>query len=221
MISVLTPSVRPEGLKLVEKALKRQTFRDFEWIVVKPEGEKPKDLYWTVYRDYNRGIKQSKGELIVSVQDYTYFNPDTLSKFWFHFKEEPKTLVTGVGNKYQDDTWLVQTWKDPRERADQGSYYQCFYNDIEFNLASLPREALYSVGGFDERLDKYSSLCGLDVTDRLNIQGGWDFKIDQTIKSYSLEHGRLPNWEENSPLKGIYQAHRQSYIANPTLNYLQ
>ena len=219
-ISVIAPTVRPKGLRLVEKALKRQTLQDFEFIVVRPEGKKPKGLYWTLYRDYNRGIRQSKGELIISWQDYTFTEADTLERFWFHYQNEPKTLVGAVGNKYEDDSWRVKTWSDPRERVDQGSFYQCYFNDIEFNLASIPRQAFYDVGGFDEELDKYSSLCGLDVLARLDIIGGWDFKLDQSIKSFSTEHGRLPDWEENSPFHGVWQKRLDYYKTHPILKYL-
>jgi len=220
LISVITPSIRPEGLALVEKALKRQTFKDFEWIV-DTSPEKNEGDYWGIYKAYNRLLKKCKGELVVTVQDYTFFNPGGLEKFWFHFQQEPKTIVSGVGNKYSDDTWTVKTWQDPRERDDQGTFYQCFYNDIELNYSAWPKEAFYAVGGFDEYLDKYSSLCGLDVLDRLNMIGGWNFKLDQTNKSYSLEHGRLPGWDEFTPFNGAYDKRRQTYIANPKLSYLK
>jgi len=220
MISVLTPTCRDNSLDLIEKSLKRQTFRDFEWVVVKPEGEKPKDLYWTLYRDQNRGLKQCKGELIVSLQDFTYLDPTALEKFWNHYIQEPKTLVSAVGNKYTDDSFTVMTWKDPRETDKYGSYYQCNFQDIEWNACAVPKEAIYKVGGWDESLDAYSSLAGLDILYRLNVIGGYDFKLDQTIKSYSLEHGRLPNWEENTPFKGVWQEKQAQYNANPILNYL-
>ena len=32
-ICVITPTIRPEGLELVEKALYKQTFSEFNWIV--------------------------------------------------------------------------------------------------------------------------------------------------------------------------------------------
>jgi hypothetical protein len=219
-ISILTPSVRPDGLKLVERALKRQTFKNWEWVVVSPVGEKPKDLYWTVYRDYNRGIRQCRGELIISWQDYTSASPDALQRFWEHFKSEPKTIVSGVGNKYSDDTFVVETWHDPRIKNGV-SFRECNPLDIELNFSAFPKQAFYDVGGFDEYLDRYSSLCGVDVLDRLNLIGGWKFKIDESIRSFSFEHGRLPLWEENSPLYGIYDEYRKKYeFDNPRLNYL-
>lgn len=204
MISVISCTNRPpDALELVERSLKRQTFKDWEWIVQRPEGERPKGLVWTLNRDYNTAIKKSKGDLIISWQDWTYAKPDTLEKFWTHYQQEPKTLVTAVGNKYSDDTWIVKTWQDPRERDDQGTFYGCYPTDIEGNLASIPRQALYDVGGFDEEMDKYYGMDCYNVFQRINKFGGYDFKIDQTIKSFSLEHGRLDGskWDEMNWLK--------------------
>ena len=233
-ISVLTLSVRHEGLKLVEKSLKRQTYRDFEWVIVSPEkptnltlpfvwvkdAEKKPGNYWSIYASSNLGVKACQHPLIVSWQDYTYTNPDTLERFWRHYQTEPKTIVSAVGNKYTDETFTVMTWKDPRERNDILRFYECYPNDIEINLASFAKEAFYAVGGFDETLDKYSSLCGLDVLVRLDKLGGWAFKLNQDIKSYSLEHGRLPNWSENEPFNGPWQAKQREYLDNPVLHYL-
>lgn len=235
MITVLTPSVRHDGLPLVEKALKRQTFTDFEWIIGSPtrpwnlsipftwvqDPPKNEGDYWTIYKSYNQMIRQASGELIVSVQDWTSFEPDALEKFWFHYQAEPKTIVTGVGNKYTDETWSTVSWKDPRINDKYGSFYPCYHRDVEWNFCAIPKEAIYAVGGFDEYLDKYSSLCGLDVLERLNMLGGWEFKIDQTNKSYSLEHGRIANWEENTPFKGAWGERIKRYLDDGTvLDYL-
>jgi len=182
---------------------------------------KKKGDYWAIYKSYNAMLRKAKGDLIVTMQDYTFTPPDTLERFLFHYKDEPKTIVGAVGNKYADTDWKVKTWQDPRERADQGTYYQSFFNDVELNLSAFPKQSFYDVGGFDEYLDKYSSLCGYDVLDRLNLLGGWDFKLDQTIKSFSTEHGRLPGWEKNSPWHGAYDERRKTYLDNPVLSYLK
>lgn len=235
MISVITVSNRGEsGLKIIEKALNRQTFTDFEWIVGSPEDptflttpytwvkdpKKNDGDYWVVYKAYNNCLKEAKGELIVSIQDNAFFDPDGLEKFWYHYQKDSRSIVSGVGNKYTDDSFTVITWKDPRERTDQGTFYKCFHNDIEWNYCAIPLKAILDVGGFDEEMDKYSSLCGLDVLDRLNIQGGWEYYLDQTNKSYSLEHPRYANWEENLPFKEAYPKRLLEYKLNPVLNYL-
>lgn len=236
-ISVITPTVRPDGIELVERALRIQTFTDFEWLIVAPhhnwvlrtkvesvkrllEPYKKEGTVWNLNRAYNYAIKKAQGDLIVSWQDWTYARPDTLERFYTHFEQEPKTLVTGVGNKYSDDTWTSEVWKDPRKRTDQGTYYPCYFNDIEFNFCSVPRQAFFDVGGFDEELDKMYGMDGYSVVDRINMLGGYDFKIDQTIESYSLEHPRPEKWEELNAIHGFYTARRPFYLENPVLYYL-
>lgn len=220
MISIITPTSRgKESLELVEKSLSRQTEQNFEWIVEYASQPLPGNV-WSLNRDYNTAIKKAKGDLIISWQDFTYADPECLEKFLFHYNQEPKTLVTAVGNKYSDNTWSIMTWKDPRERSDQGTYYPCFFNDIEFNLCSIPKEALYDIGGFDEYLDKFYGMDGYSVVDRINMLNKYDFKIDQTIRSYSLEHSRPALWEEKNALHGPYNDRRLAYLANPTLSYL-
>jgi len=200
-ISVITPTARgEEGLKLIRKALTQQTFQDFEWLIQLKTPVK-KGNVWSLNHDYNLLFKKVKSPLIVTWQDYTYAKPDTLERFYSHFQDEPKTLVTAVGNKYKDDSWVVMTWKDPRERSDLGTYYQCYFTDVEWNLASIPKQAVYDVGGFMEDLDQMFGLDGYCVNERIAEIGGYNFKIDQSIKSYSIKHGRPKGWNEKNWLK--------------------
>lgn len=240
-ISVITPTVRPDGLDLIAKALKRQTLKDFEWVISTPR-ETPVPLMplppfweatlvdppmkegdiWSLNKSYNQAISRAKGDLIVSWQDYTFAKPDALEKYWNHYEREKNAIVSGVGNKYQDETWTVTTWQDPRKRSDQGSYYPCYFSDIEWNFAAIPRAALYAVGGFDESMDIRYGMDGYSVVDRLNILGGWEFYLDQTNETFSLEHGRLngEEWDRNNWNGKPYLEHREKYIGNPKLPYL-
>ena len=54
--------------------------------------------------------------------------------------------------------------------------------------------------------------------ERIALKGGYDFYLDQTIKSYSLEHGRPNGWEEKNAIHGPYQEIRKAYVENPTLS---
>lgn len=236
IISVLTPTIRKQGLELVKKALNKQTFQDFEWLIgssFDPEIDEAiwvqddfKDGLWSLNRIYNKLIKNSKADLIVSWQDYTFADSDVLEKFLFHFLTEPKTLVTGVGNKYHQVYPLKDdlVWKDPRERNDIGTYYPIYFNDVEWNLCSVPKQALLDIGGFDEAADYlYLGMDGYGVNDRINDFGGYDFKINQTIKSYSLVHARQDNWEKDNGIHGKYVLRKQELIANkvwPVLKYI-
>lgn len=220
-ISVTCPSVRPEGLELVEKALDRQTFRDFDWVI---NSKRYEGGYWGLNRAYNDLIRDAKGELIVSWQDYTFANPHTLETFWFHYQDEPKTLVSAVGNKYKDATFVAKVWQDPRERIDQGTYYECYPWDIEANLCSIPKQAILDVGGFDEQMDfEGYGFDARGVFERIDMLGKYKFKIDQSIKSYSLEHGRPDGWDEHNML-GKWTDYKSKQIDKkryPVLSYLR
>lgn len=236
MITVITPSNRDiKGINVVGRALMRQTFTDFEWLIGAPDKPKgvfvefkyvadPKkklDDYWVLNKLYNKMIKRAEGELIVSIQDYTSFTPQALEKFWFHYQNNPMSVVTGVGGKYVDDNFISQVWQDPRERLDQGSFYETTYDNIEFNFCAVPKKAFESVGGFDEVLDRFAGMDGYSVVDRLNMLGEYKFFIDQTNKSYSLVHGRYDEWEERNAIHGPYQERREHYLAkSPKLRYL-
>lgn len=233
-ISVLTPTIRIAGLPIVEKALKRQSFKQFEWIV----GSKiyPKEVscqwikddfrggFWTLNRCYNMMIRAASGELLVSWQDYTYADPDTLWKFWNHYQHNKQSLVSAVGNKYEDERWADMVWKDPRERDDMGSFYEVYPYDIEANLCSAPKEAMYDVGGFDEEMDFIG--FGFDargVFERLDLIGEYKFYLDQTIKSYSLPHDRPEGWDDHNMLDRWlnYKQEQLDKKRYPVLNYLQ
>jgi len=234
-ISVLTPSNRgTDALNVVARALMRQTFTDFEWLIGSPEKEKdilvefnhvsdPRKLpgdYWVLNKLYNRMLKRATGELIVSIQDNTSFAPDALEKFWFHYKENPKSIVSGVGNKFLNDNFATQTWQDPRERIDMGSFYECNFADIEGNFCSVPKKAIKEVGGFDEHLDKWGGMDWFSVLARISLKGNYRFFLDQTNKSRSVEHGRYDQWEERNAIHGPYQERAEEYIKDPVLKYL-
>lgn len=227
-ISIITPSIRPAGVELVDTALARQTFKNFEWLICGPLGAAElfnknieyskhkylgnpplkEGMYWDLNFSYNRLIKESAGELIISWQDYTFADADALEKFWFHYQNEPKTLVSAVGNKYREvyPERKEQLWQDPRERNDLGMFYSVYPQDIEWNLCSVPKQALYDIGGFDEGLDFVGfGMDGYQVNHRLDDLGGYDFKIAQDIKSYSLVHGRVENWDKHNVLGPKYE----------------
>ena len=219
-ISVITNTIRPEGVALVEKALKRQTFRDFEHIIQGREKPLESWMVWSFNRDMNEAICKSTGDLIVSWQDYTFADPDALEKFWQHYEDDHKTIVSAVGNKYSDDRFLIETWRDPRMRSDQGTYYEVTYPDVEWNLCSVPREVLYKIGGFEEKMDAKFGMDGYSVNERIENIGGYKFMLDQTIKSYSLEHGRSEKWEQNNWIHD-YEEIKRANLENPLRNYLK
>lgn len=229
--------MRLQSLSEVEKSLRKQTYKDFEWVVISPfdldfnpEGIKTKVLkdppkkegdYWSFNKAMNEAIRNCEGELIVSVQDYTGFIPEGLEKFMFFYENGyDKALISGVGDKFDDKG--VKMWVDPRKTDKYGTFYECFLNDVEFNYCSIPKKAFYDCGGFDEWLDKYAGMDHISVQERLN-ELGYKFYLDQTNESKSRYHDRLPGWEENLALKGPYAERKQYLISTgewPVLKYL-
>jgi hypothetical protein len=203
-ITVITPTIRPDGLAIVRAALKQQTFRDFEWLIGSKFDPGIKEArwirdnfeggYWSLNRIYNKLIKEAKGELIVSLQDWIAIAADGLEKFWITHEEYPDAIVSGVGDQYEslDKFGKVQIkiWSDPRKRLDQGSFYEIFPTDAEFNWCAFPRKAAFDVGGFDENLDMLG-VGGdqLQFCARLDTLG-YKFYIDQTNESFTIRHGR-------------------------------
>lgn len=230
---MITPTVRVQGLSQVKRSLSKQTFRDFEWIVISPndisieadkvlkDPPKNKGDYWSFNKAMNYAIENSAGDLIVSIQDYTEFDPEGLEKFWFYFTNGyERALISGVGDKYDEDGNTI--WVDPRHTTQYGTFYECMPNDIEFNYCSIPKQAFYEVGGFDEHLDRFAGMDHISVQERLN-DIGYKFYLDQTNKSYSLHHPRLDMWDENHAMHGGYTDRKKELIESgrwPVLNYL-
>lgn len=119
----MTVSNRYGGVDVAWYSLRRQTFRDFEWVFydalydkrheavqlytrkddrVKHYKQSPKDpaaKTWLAHAE-NGAIRQARGEIIVFLQDFIYIQPDALEKFWIQYQANPKALISGVGNQY-------------------------------------------------------------------------------------------------------------------------
>lgn len=253
-ISIVTPSVRFEGLDIVRKSLEKQAFKDWEWIVVCPasvaeklnpshhphqqtrmlsekmmvviEPDKNAGDMYNLNKAWNAAFKVAQGELIVSFVDMTWAPPDALQNFWEHYQDNPKSLVGGVGNQYsevQNGKPEIMIWKDPRMRMDQGSFYEISPIDLEFCLTSVPKQAIYDIGGWDEEWDKYAALSEKEACLRMD-KLGYKFYLDQSIEYRALTHPRLTkDWEERYQAGCKYMEKCIHEINNGTrlkLNYL-
>lgn len=193
-ISVIVPTVRDVALN--EKCLARQTFRDFETIVVRPEGEKPDGLFYTLNRDYNRGFRKSQGELIVSYQDMIEIKPDTLERFWFYHQHyQGKAVIGAVGDQYTSLDPPVKVWSDPRKNTRYGTHYEVNPIDIEFTLCAIPRKAIKDVGGMDEAYDRGAAVGEKEMMLRID-KAGYKSYINQDIEYRAIKHERLTkDWD--------------------------
>jgi hypothetical protein len=251
MISIITPTIRKEGLDVIEKALASQSYRDFEWIIGSPfdphttgageEVEWVKDDFeggfWSLNRTYNALFRRCKGELIVSWQDWIWVPPDGLEKFVIAHEHFPNAVISGVGDQYMRvnkyGTPEINIWSDPRKGKNAekyGSFYECMWNDIEWNWASFPKKLIYEIGGMDEELD-FLGFGG----DQYQVGERWEALgiktyIDQTNESFTIRHNRdasggQKKWDDNHVLfNGAYKKRKEELIFQgkwPKLDFLQ
>ena len=241
-VSVITPTIRKEGLEIVRKALRKQTFRNFEWLIgssfdpgipwAKWIPDKFTGGYWTLNRIYNSLFQHSSGEIIISYQDNIHILPDTIERL-VEQVERTQGIVSPVGDQFESvNKWgkpQIKVWSDPRRTSNYGSFYECTFPDIEWNLCALPKQALIDVGGFDEELDFLGfGMDGYQVNERLN-EVGHKFYLDQSIESFSIAHGRedyggQSEWDKKNNLNnGNYEKRRSDLKTSgewPRLNYL-
>ncbi len=247
-ITVVTPSIRPEGLEIVAKSLVRQNFRRFEWLLGTPfvpkvdtEGiddfEWIKDDFkggsWSLNRIYNKMFKKAQGDIIVTLQDWIWISPDGLQKFVDALEFlGGEGIVSGVGDQYErmgDFKPEVKIWNDPRKNTEQGTFYECYPNDVEWNWCAFPKKYIFKIGGMDEKLD----VLGFGG-DQLQVGERWDalgYKsyLDQDNESFTVRHDRSDFggedlWNENHTLfNGQYDKRKEELIKKgkwPVLSYL-
>ena len=222
-VTIVTPTIRKEGLDVVRQSLLKQTHKDWEWLIGSPFDPGIKEAtwvkddfeggYWTLNRIYNRLFSRSNSELIISWQDWIYANPEGLEKFITNY-EATKAIVSGVGDQYESvDKWgkpQVKIWADPRKNTSHGSFYECYPNDAEWNWCAIPLSAIKKAGGMDEGLD-FLGYGGdqLQLGQRLD-ELGYKFYLDQTNESFTIRHSRddfggQSNWDDNHVLfNGAY-----------------
>lgn len=176
-ISVITPTIRPEGLKIIQRCLREQTFQDFEWLV---------DIGYTGKHDlnasYNRLIKRASGELIVSIQDYIKIQPNALQNIWDAFMIEPAFMTFPVGKVDNQEYVGVPKWDwrhNPNAKMDWRMW--------EIDFGACPKEALYKIGGFDEELDGHWSMDNVNVGCRADL-AGYKFKFFPDIEGIAWNH---------------------------------
>ena len=233
MISIITPTIRRSGLDVVRRGILKQSYKDIEWLIgssFDPEIEEAiwvKDNFingfWSLNRITNKLIKEAKGEIIVTLEDWIYINPDAIEKFVISLEKlGTGNVVTGVGDQYEKEGKYgkpeIKIWSDPRKRDDFGSFYEVFPNDIEFNFASFWKSDFEKIGECDEELDFLGSGVALyQCSDRWN-EMGFKFWIDQTNESFTIRHGRedyggQEDWDRNHVvLNGLYKKRKQELI---------
>lgn len=200
-ISVTSPSNREDGLKVVYNCLIKQTFKNFEWLICSPyetewlnnpirlgywfpEPEKKQGDLYNLNKCWNILFNNANGELVVSIVDYTEFEPNTLELLWEQYINNPTVCISGIGYQIKDNEII---WKDPR-RTKIRVFQPINPTDMEFRLASVPLRGIKAAGGMEEEYDKYPANSEKELCLRLAALG-YRFCLDQNIVYKFYEHG--------------------------------
>lgn len=177
MISVLTPSIRPQYLNITQECLENQTFTDFEWLTeigLRNNG-------FTLPSDLNKMLKRAKGDRIVMLQDCIRIDTDALERINALTHELwtfPVGQVMAFGNEPEWD------WRATNDGTLLGPHYW------EADFACAPKQAFFDVGGYDEEFNKGWSWDNVEVARRM-YRAGYTGYCDSSIRGVALKHDSL------------------------------
>jgi GT2 family glycosyltransferase len=223
-VSIIYPTARFGGLDILEYSLLHQTFQDFEvlvvdelrrkeiidslgWIYVEPPPKKP-SMWWNLDSSLNTAIRQSKGEIIIQINDYVYVPPDGIQKFLDRHSQEPKALISGVSDQYlayspDNPTGLFSIWNshpmipqgekvfsDPRKESTNKGFYITIPLLFEGNWCAYPKQAWIDIGGYDEAFDIGWGYDNVEFAERATFYGYHVF-LDTENEVYCYSHINL------------------------------
>lgn len=171
---VISTYNRPERLKKAIESVIAQTYPDWELIIVDDAStsktadaiasftslREPQRVYIRRPENFgsdtapkNRGILESKGDYIAFLDDDNTWRPDHLAALVAELERNPDIdLVYG-------DRWAINEEDETRNRlgifSDFNPSLLLNHNYIDTSDALVRRQALFDVGGFDERYKKF------------------------------------------------------------------
>ena len=176
-VSVVTPTIRPEGLLDVQQSLERQTLTDFEWLVEVGVTSHGNDLN----RAYNRMLRRATGSLVVSIQDYTMFGDSLLEELYRSHEENPSIWYT-VDVAHTDGIVTEYDWRHYRKGEDIN------FMEYELCVGSFPLVGMRQIGGFDEELDELTwGFDNVNVGFRAK-RAGFPLKVHPTAEAVQYKH---------------------------------
>ena len=203
-ITVMTPTIRGlQALRPIEQSLRDQSFTDFEWAVEIGCGRTH-----SLNRDFNSMLRRARGELVVIVEDWCWFPPDGLQKFYDASKTSPGYFFTAPVPKAQSYNdlgkqvrWcgqVVEEWRSARGGMIDWRHWEC-------DWAAAPLQALKDLGGFDEYQDQKWANDNSNLAYRA-MKAGWLFWNLKDNPAMGLNHDAIwshpfrdrhdPEWSE-------------------------
>lgn len=190
MISVITPTIRPEFLYITEKCLEAQTFKDWEWVVV--EGDPTKGF--TLPSDYNKALKDSNGNIIVSLQDCIEIPEDALHQInKLNHEKTAYTYPVGKSKEWrvgistdEDASQISWDWRKSTEKARRTAELPSPAH-WEIDFASAPKNLFFDVGGFDEDFNDGWSWENVEIAYRASLLG-YKYMVSRATEGIAYDH---------------------------------
>jgi hypothetical protein len=238
LITVTTPTIRLHGAQMVLNTLQSQTFKRWDWLISTKE-DLVDEFYYEfgdqaevfaepynpihkvqIYKSNNYLASIARGELIVTIVDWTYLSPDALQKLWDYYKLNPLTMIGLTGKFYKEvkipsvagefPSFIGEpAWTNECHPYDAefGIYHEIDPSKFDFAVASCSKKAYFVVGGLDEEFDTNGGFAEKEFAARLKKIG---FKIytDHSIEMKGYDHGQ-PAW-----YKPEHFARAQEYYRN-------
>ena len=215
-LSVITPSIRPEGLLPVWECLQRQTYQHWEWLIALPRGMSvPAEIagdrrvrvfterhhaadFYQLNKTWNLLIAEAKGDALVSATDWLWFEDDALQRLAQRYLADLQTAISvPTSHIHSIETRNELTWVDYRLLQGQecSDCPMLEPSAVELNFALLPGHAVLDVGGFDETYDQVAGFSEKDLAARLHVQG-IRFVLEKRLQARAIEHPKeWPNWD--------------------------
>ena len=173
-ITVITPTIRPQYLNVTYESLKKQTYKDFEWLV---DIDFPSDKF-LLPKAMNRLLKRAQGEIIVHLQDCI----EIPENFLEHVSKNHNNLfVTYPVGKRNGDS-IDWDWRKNNHRTIDA-------HEWEADLAVCPKEALFHIGGYDEAFCDGWSWDNVEVAYRAKA-AGYQFMCDNLVAGIAIDHDK-------------------------------
>ena len=203
-VSVLSPTIRGlQALRPIEQSLRDQSLQSFEWLLEIGDGRTH-----TLNRDFNAMLRRARGELVVIVEDWCWFPPDGLQKFYGAYKSSSGYFFTApvpkaqsyndLGKRIRYSGSVVEEWRSAR-----GGMID--WRHFEIDWAAAPLQALKELGGFDTYQDQKWANDNSNLAYRA-MKAGWLFWNLKDNPAMGLNHNAIwahpfrdrhdPEWSE-------------------------
>lgn len=210
-VVVLTVSCRTGWEELAKEQLAKQTFQDFDWIIVSEQdislpyiAAPVKTRNSNLNASLNEGLRHClDADYVIFYQDFIELPSDCFEKLLA--LAGPTTFVTTLTSN--------PAGVEPDPRAVVGEPpRECRAEQWEANVSLAPMNILHYLGGFDEEYDNGWSWDNCNVAVRATMLG-CRFMIDPTNNPQLIPHNRIEK-ENNLQLNGEFHQKRMSDIAN-------